>query len=239
VNRKRPRNRTATPSKVYLSPVVRGLMATLQTALAATGDPNLILAGVSANFVDVALATHMANRIEANREELSDRTEARLRRLEDGGRLDEKVLKDPLFHALVFQAAVAAAQESEAEKIEWYAAILAGAASRDRPPELNVRALLSSMVFLTAEEMRLARQFYEDFHQSKHAIVDGAPTPNWGPDTSLYLRRLESANLIVSQVVEALPARFQGTAGNYFVTSTFHRLMELVRQTDAAERTSG
>jgi len=85
------------------------------------------------------------------------------------------------------------------------------------------------MSFLTAEEIRLARQFYEDFHQSKHPIIDGAPTPNWGPDTSLYLRRLESANLIVSQVVEALPARFQGTAGNYFVTSTFHRLMALVR----------
>jgi hypothetical protein len=231
VSRRKAPKKTASLSKVYLSSAVRGIMAALPSSLGATGDPSLSLAAVAINFVDAALATHIAGRIEPNREELSDRTEARLRQLEDSGRLDGEVLKDPRFHALVFQAAFAAAQESETEKIDWYAAILAGAASRDRPGELNVRAMLSSMAFLTAEEMRLARQFYEDFHQSKHAIVDGAPTPNWGPDTSLYLRRLESANLIVSQVVEALPARFQGTAGNYFVTSTFHRLMALVRQT--------
>jgi hypothetical protein len=207
-------------------------MAALPSSLGATGEPGLSLAGVAINFVDAALATHMAGRIDVNREELSDRTEARLRRLERRRRLDVQVLRDPRFHALVFQAAVAAAQDGDTEKIDWYAAILAGAASRDRPADLNVRALLSSMAFLTAEEMKLARQFYEDFDQSKHAIIDGAPTPNWGPDTSLYLRRLESANLIVSQVVEALPARFQGTAGNYFVTSTFHRLMALVRETN-------
>jgi hypothetical protein len=229
--RRRTPKKAASASRVYLSSAVRGIMATLPSALAATGDPSLSLAGVAVNFVDAALASHMASGIDANREVLSDRTEARLRKLEDSGRLDEKVLKDARFHALVFQAALAAAQESDTEKIDWYATILAGAASRDRPAELNVRALLSSMTFLTAEEMKLARQFYEDFHQSKHAIVDGAPTPNWGPDTSLFLRRLESANLIVSQVVEALPARFQGTAGNYFVTNTFHRLIALVRET--------
>jgi hypothetical protein len=222
-------------SKAYLSWPVRGAMAGLASGLGAAGEVNLSVAGAAINFVDAALATHMSGRLEANRQEISDRTDARLQQLEESGRLDEKVLQDPHFHAVVFQATIAAAQESETEKIDWYAAILAGAASTERPADMNVRALLSTMSFLTADELRLAREFYEDFHQSNFAIVDGAPTPSWGPDTSLYLRRLESANLIVSQVVDALPARFQGTAGNYFVTSTFHRLMELVRQTDGPQ----
>jgi hypothetical protein len=186
---------------------------------------------MAASVVDASLMAHMAGRVEANREELSQRTEARLDRLEEKGRLEEEVLESPNFHALVFQAAVASAQESETEKIDWFAAILAGAASRERPPDMNIRALLSTMAFLTADEIRLARQFYDDFHQSGRPIRDGAPPPMWGPDTGLYLARLESADLIVPRVMDG-PRRFQGPEGNYFVTDTFHRLMALVRESD-------
>ena len=217
---------------VFNSSAVRGAMAALPRSLAATGDPSLTVAGVALSVVDAALIAHMGSQIEANRRELSDRTEERLERLEEKARLDKEVLESPEFSALVFQAAVASAYESEAEKIEWYAAILAGAASRQRPSELNVRALLSSLTFLTTEEMRLARQFYEDFNQARYSIVDGAKTPAWGPDTGLFLKRLETANLIAPNIVQGLPARFQADSGNYFVTDTFHRLMALVRETD-------
>jgi hypothetical protein len=217
-------------SKAYLSWPVRGAMAGLSSSLGAAADPTLSVAGAAINFLDAALATHMSGRLDANRQDLSDRTEARLQQLEEAGRLDEKVLQDPQFHAVVFQATVAAAQESESEKIDWYAAILAGAASTERPADMNVRALISTMSFLTADEMRLARRFYEDFKQRGRAIRDGAHQPAWGPDTGLYLARLESADLIVPRFTDG-PARFQGPEGNYFVTDTFRRLMELVGQT--------
>jgi hypothetical protein len=209
-------------------------MAGLASSLGATGDSTLATAGAAINFLDAALATHMSGQLEANRQDLSDRTEARLQQLEEAGMLDENVLQDPQFHGIVFQATIAAAQESESEKIDWYTAILAGAASTERPAEMNVRALLSTMSFLTADEMRLARKFYEDFNQLGRAIRDGAPPPAWGPDTGLYLAHLESADLIVPHVTDG-PRRFQGPEGNYFVTDTFRRLMELVGQTDAAE----
>ena len=221
-------------SRVYLSWPVRSAMAGLASGLSAARDVNLSVAGAAVNFVDAALATHMSGRLEANRQEISDRTEARLRQLEESGRLDEKVLQDPHFHAVVFQATLAAAQESETEKIDWYAAILAGAASTERPASMNVRALLSTMTALTADEMRLARRFYEDFHQRGRAIRDGAPPPAWGPDTGLYLAHLESADLIVPRFTDG-PPRFQGPEGNYFVTDTFRRLMELVQQTDGGQ----
>lgn len=219
-------------SRILNSAAVRGAMAALPYSLAATSDPNLTVLGIAATVVDASLMAHMGGRVEQNREELSRRTEERIDRLEQRARLEDEVLESAEFHALVFQAAVAAAQESDVEKVDLYAAILAGAASRKRPPELNVRALLSSITFLTAGEIRLARQFYEDFDQRKWAIVDGAPTPAWGPDTGLYLKRLESANLIVAHVVPGMPGGFQGPSGNYFVTDTFHRLMALVRETD-------
>ncbi len=141
------------------------------------------------------------------------------------------MLQDPQFHAVVFQATLAAAHEGESEEIDLYAAILAGAASRERPAQLNVRALLATMSFLSADELRLARQFYENFNQLGRAIRDGAPPPAWGPDTGLYLAHLESADRIVARVVDG-PRRFQGPEGNYFVTDTLQRLMKLIEQTD-------
>jgi len=232
-------SKSSVVSRILLSTAVRGAMAALPYSLASSGDPSLTVAGMAITVVDASLMAHMGGRVEQNREELSRRTEERIDRLERRARLDDQVLESPEFHALVFQAAVAAAQESDVEKIDLYAAILAGAASRKRPPELNVRALLSSITFLTTDEIRLARQFYQDFDQRKWSIVDGAPTPAWGPDTELYLKRLESANLIVPRFVQGMPGGFQGVSGDYFVTDTFHRLMELVRQTDTAERTGG
>jgi len=208
-----------------------GAMAALPYSMAAAGDPNLTVAGMAVTVVNAALLAHISGRIEANREELSRRSEDRLDRLEDKGRLDEEVLESQEFHALVFQAALASAQESDAEKIDWYAAILAGAASTERPPELNARALLSSMTFLTAEEMRLARRFYEDADSDAGwSVVDGLKQPLWGPNTGLFLRRLENADLISPRLISAMGP--SGPTSSYFVTATFQRLMALVRETD-------
>jgi hypothetical protein len=218
-------------AKAYVTtPVLRGIMAGLPGVFGATGNPLAAGVGVTMSAFDAALVAHLSSKVEPNRIELGDRTESRLCQLEDSGRLDESTLKSPEFHALVFQAALAAAGETDSDKIDLYAAILAGAVSRDRPPQLNVRALLATMTFLTAEEMRLARQFYADFNQADHAIIDGVPTPAWGPDTGLYLKHLESADLLMPEWARGRP--FEGSAGTYFVTDTFHRLMKLVGQTD-------
>ena len=222
--------RSSIVSRILNSTAGAGALAALPYSLAATGDPNLTLAGMAATVVNASLIAHIRGRIETSREELSRRTEGLLDRLEDKGRLAEEVLESADFHALVFQAAVASAQESEAEKIDWYAAILAGAASTERPPELNARALLSSMTFLTAEEMRLARRFYEDADTEGWSVIDGLKQPMWGPNTGLFLRRLENADLISPRTITG--GGPGGPTRSYFVTATFQRLMALVRESD-------
>jgi hypothetical protein len=203
-------------------------MAGLSSSLRAAADPMLSVAGAAINFLDAALATHMSGRLDANRRtcQIAPRLDCSNSRKQVAW--TRRSCRIRTF--MVFQATVAAAQESKSEKIDWYAAILAGAASTERPADMNVRALISTMSFLTADEMRLARRFYEDFNQRGRAIRDGAHQPVWGPDTGLYLARLESADLIVPRFTDG-PARFQGPEGNYFVTDTFRRLMELVGQT--------
>ncbi len=96
-------------------------------------------------MVNASLIAHIRGRIETNREELSRRTEGLLDRLEDKGRLAEEVRESADFHALVFQAAVASAQETETEKIDWYAAILAGAASTERQPNPQLHGNAGSL----------------------------------------------------------------------------------------------
>ena len=231
---KRPGRLSRLLAKHYASPPIRGLMAAASSALSIAGDPVMSVASGAVNVFDAVLLAQVS-RIESNRQRLSDRTEARLEVLDEAGKFDETVLDDPEYQSLAFQAAVASAGESQDEKIEWYAAILAGAASHDRPKDLNMRALLATLTSLTPEEMRLARQFYEGFSKAGAAARrDGVLPPPWGPDTDLYLQHLESAHLIVPRIVQGAPRHFQGPIGNYFVTDTFHRLMHLVRQTDPA-----
>lgn len=219
--------------KLYLDPKTRAVMTGLSGGLGATGNTALAGTGAVVSMFDTFLAAQLS-RVEANHERLAELTDAGMEVLYDAGLFDENIFQDKHFQGLVFQAAVAAAQETEDEKLRWYAAILAGAASREKPEQMNLRALLSSMTFLTAQEMRLAREFYEGFTLEQHgyAILDGVSTPLWGPDTSLYLRRLESADLIAQRSDVGPFARNVGPNGSYFTTSTFQRLMELVKQTE-------
>jgi hypothetical protein len=184
-------------------------MAGVAPVLGASGNPALGGLGAGISVFDSFLVAQLTQ-MEANREQLAERTDIRMEVLYDTGRFDEK--------------------------IDLYAAILAGAASMDRPPDLNMRALLSSVTFLTVDEIRLARQFNEGVEPEQTAILSGIRTPLWGPFTDFYLRRLESANLIVPHIVQGLPARFQGERGQYMVTDTFRQLMELVRQTQPSRQ---
>src|SRR5438876_2264471 len=68
-------------SRILNSAAGAGAMAALPYSMAATGDPNLMVAGMAATVVNAALLAHVSGRIEANREELSRRTEVRLDRL--------------------------------------------------------------------------------------------------------------------------------------------------------------
>lgn len=217
--------------RLYLDPKMRGVVAGSIAALGVPGNPALSAVGAGFSFLDNFLVAQLSQ-AESNRVYLSDRFEARTEVLYDSQRLDEETFEDPDYKALAFQAAIAAAQETSEEKIDLYAAILAGAASKELPPDLNMRAILSSVTFLTVEEIRLARQFYEGVDQAQTAILSGIRTPLWGPHTDFYLRRLESANLVVPHMVQGLPARFQGERGQYFVTDTFKSLMQIIRQTE-------
>lgn len=219
--------------RLYLDPKMRGVVAGSIAALGVPGSPALSAVGAGFSFLDNFLVAQLSQ-AESNRVYLSDRFEARTEVLYDRGRLDEEAFGDPDYKGLAFQGAIFAAQETSEEKIDLIAAILAGAASKDRPAEMNMRAVLGSISFLTIEEIRLARQFYEgdEILERGYSVIDGVSMPNWGPDTGLYVQRLATAGLIVRRSDPGPYSRFSGPGGRYHVTSTFQRLMELLRQTE-------
>jgi hypothetical protein len=92
------------------------------------------------------------------------------------------------------------------------------------------RAILGSISFLTIEEIRLARQFCEGIPEIQTFKLQGVTTPQWGPDTDFHLKRLETANLVVPMISQA-PFPAAVAHGQYLVTGTFRRLMELIKQT--------
>lgn len=222
--------------RLYLDPKTRGVVAGSITAMGVPGNPVLSSVGAGFSFLDNFLVAQLTQ-AEANREYLSSRFEARTEVLYDSGRLNEETFQDPDYKALAFQGAITAAQETSREKIDLIAAILAGAASKDRPPEMNMRAILGSISFLTIEEIRLARQFYAGIPEIQTFKLQGVTTPQWGLDTDLYLKRLETANLVVPMISQA-PFPAAVAHGQYVVTGTFRRLMELIKQTQPKDEKS-
>jgi hypothetical protein len=148
-------------------------------------------------------------------------------------RVDQRKLDKPYVETNEFQDAVIAAMDAgrstaDANKRRVVAAILLGAAFTERPPQLDVEALLGTIGNLSPQDLALARILYDESGGDEpRAIVTGVVGPVDFPDREFHLKRLEAGGLIK----EKTGAAYGYEGGEYFMTMTFHRLMALLKLT--------
>ncbi|MEA2634640.1 MAG: hypothetical protein QOH92_1407 [Chloroflexota bacterium] len=218
------RGRLPRAARAYKSPVTRASSTAIAGVVAITVNP---YAGLALEIGDAAVLSIADQFLEGNPQELARLTNERIEAIKDRDRYDEDFVETAEFHGAVVQALLASAQETEREKIDLYAEVLAGATSRDRPDQLDLRALLSTLVSLSLREVQLARSFYLAYEKKKGPFAIGGNKPAWGPDTDFYLKHLEGIGLIASQI----GANLIGTTyASYHPTATFDRLMGLLSE---------
>jgi hypothetical protein len=145
----------------------------------------------------------------------------------DQRKLDKTYIETDAFQDAVIAALEAGRRTADADKRRVIAAILLGAAFTERPPQLDVEALLDTIGGLSPQDLALARILYDESGGDEpKAIVTGAVGPADFPDREFHLKRLEAGGLI-----RELTGTYGGSGGQYFMTMTFHRLMALLKLT--------
>lgn len=146
----------------------------------------------------------------------------------DQRKLDKTYVGTDDFQDAVIAALDAGRRTADADKRRVIAAILLGAAFTERPPQLDVEALLGTIGSLSPQDLALARILYEESGGDEpKAIVTGAVGPADFPDRDFHLKRLEAGGLIK----EKTGSTYGYAGGEYQMTMTFHRLMALLKLT--------
>jgi hypothetical protein len=147
----------------------------------------------------------------------------------DQRKLDKTFVGTDDFQDLVIAALDAGRRTADADKRRVIAAILLGAAFTERPAQLDVEALLDTIGSLSPQDLALARfLFTESARDEPKAIANVAVAPADFPDREFHLKRLEAGGLI-----QEVTGTYGGSGGQYFMTTTFHRLMALLKLTGA------
>lgn len=145
----------------------------------------------------------------------------------DQGKLDKSYVQTGEFQDAVIAALDAGRRTGDSEKRRVIAAILLGAAFAEKPPQLDVEALLNTIGSLSPQDLALARFLYnESIRPDPKAVASTAAAPADFPDREFHLKRLEAGGLI-----KEMTGTYGGSGGLYFMTATFHRLMALLKLT--------
>ena len=147
---------------------------------------------------------------------------ARLGSVEEG-RFDQDFVNGADFQAATLRSLDAARFTIRDEKRQLIAAVLAGAATKDRPSGLDIEAIVDTLAGLTASDLALARLLWiEAGSGAPLAIVTSVIGPTDYPDLKFHLKRLEAYGLIADTA-----GQYFDYGGQYELTPTFHRLMAL------------
>lgn len=158
-----------------------------------------------------------------------ERTRDRIAAIEERGKFDEDQLRREVEQTGTIVKGFLDAAQDHAEEIDWYADLLAGLVSTDRPDEpLDSAVLLSCVSRLEASSLALARRMYETWRRDTYAAASGTERPKRGPDTDYHLQHLEAEGLIrplIAELVGSGAGQAMSTTYRYDLTPTLHRLV--------------
>lgn len=175
--------------------------------------------------IDALLGTAGSNLLIARLEVFFDELRAALDAVND--RLDTTVTEGQLYDAAI-KALRGSIETGDREKVRILVAILAEAATRDRPDQLDAETVLGELVNLSSASLRVARQMYDEAAAESHPVNAGVPAPSGDPDADFHTQRLEAAGLIQVVHIQAQAAGGIRPA-RYEPTPTFRRIMAMVR----------
>jgi hypothetical protein len=194
------------------------------------------LAGRTAAEVSLSLVPYVGPRVVAAMHALEIRTISD--RIEDfveefrelGARLDQtKVNREYLTSAEYVDGAMAALdaarRTSDRNKLRIIAAFLLGAATVDRPADLDVEAVLVSIRDLSPTMLWMAGRIHDLATQAATRVSQGRAIPPAVPDRDMVLSRLVAAGLINA----AGTSRFDVFTGEYVPTDTLTRTIRTIR----------
>jgi len=142
----------------------------------------------------------------------------------NASKLDQEWIESPAFPDAIQRALEAGRRTSDESKRRLIAAVLGGAVTTSRPRALDVEALLDVLGSLTMIDLELARRLWIEAGAGEaRAVVTSVIGPPDFPYLDFHLKRLEAAGLIGSTA-----GRHLDYAGQYMLTGTFHRLMDLL-----------
>jgi hypothetical protein len=139
-------------------------------------------------------------------------------------RVDQLVDQGELQDAAI-KAMRGAMETSDREKVTLLMGILAEASTRDRPPRLDLEAVVDELVRLSPLELGLAREIFDGVEAARGGIHNPPVAAN--PDLDFHLLRLSAAGLITTT-----PAQVPSYRG-YTVTPTFRRIIRMARHQPA------
>jgi hypothetical protein len=140
-------------------------------------------------------------------------------------KLDRDYVQSEAFEEVVMAAIEAGRRSSSREKRRMVAATLVGTVTIDRPPGLDVEALLDMLGGLSSEDLRVARLLYRGVDRTAGGIVGGAVPPTDVPDVDFHVARLVAAGLFVGR---GPMSDFAIQQMSYFPTETLERLIQLL-----------
>jgi hypothetical protein len=119
---------------------------------------------------------------------------------------------------LIFAALVASARTRHREKLRLYAAVLAGAATYNRPEEVEPEALLDSLIGLTPIEVSMLRVIHECRTKGWEVTVAAFPAEAQ-PQQGLHIARLTAAGFIGTFHVSTLGGGVNATTPTSALTA--------------------
>jgi hypothetical protein len=141
-------------------------------------------------------------------------------------RLDSQVNPEELVDYAI-QALRGATETRDTEKRRVLAAALVGAATLDRPADLDFAAVIAGLSNLTPADLQYARELADAVADNPYKIIDFVGTPATAGDSTFHLLRLEAQGLVHGVAPGAVYG--SGPGLQYRLTPTFWRVLDLLR----------